>query len=382
MQHTEALEPDEWRSCFEALPAAERSRHRSDLVLSGLGAGLTLQELGDLFGVSRERIRQIAKERGVSTKKLREEQRERAMHRRQTLARHIHETSLAHPELTVAELAEWHETDESTVRAALKHRLAVHEARPYSGDTDRTSDDALLTALATWGAQTTTHTSDDYTAWAIAHGYPGKQTPMNRFGGWNNALLLAGLGEHVQDRGGPRPQISDETMWASVLQFYRDDLPSYSFGSYNDYARRTGLPSGAAVRIRLGSWSQIHERIHELLRYATRRDGSWEWAENILGIVPDQEPRRISSRAESLASLIRVAERTTGPITVAFYERHRERQDAQPAVIQLRCGSWVEALRDAGLEHRMSSRARARLQEYDGNREIPGNSLQEPLEGF
>ena len=29
----------------------------------------------------------------------------------------------------------------------------------------------------------------------------------------------------------------------------------------------------------------------------------------------------------------------------------------------------VEALRDAGLEHRMSSRARARLQEYDGNRE-------------
>jgi hypothetical protein len=195
-------------------------------------------------------------------------------------------------------------------------------------------------------------------------------------------LLLAGLGEHVQDRGGPRPQISDETMWASVLQFYRDDLPSYSFGSYNDYARRTGLPSGAAVRIRLGSWSQIHERIHELLRYATRRDGSWEWAENILGIVPDQEPRRISSRAESLASLIRVAERTTGPITVAFYERHRERQDAQPAVIQLRCGSWVEALRDAGLEHRMSSRARARLQEYDENREIPGDSLQEPLEGF
>lgn len=92
MQHTEALEPDEWRSCFEALPAAERSRNRSDLVLSGLGAGLTLQELGDLFGVSRERIRQIARERGVSTKKLREEQRERAMHRRQTLAHHIHES--------------------------------------------------------------------------------------------------------------------------------------------------------------------------------------------------------------------------------------------------------------------------------------------------
>ena len=171
-------------------------------------------------------------------------------------------------------------------------------------------------------------------------------------------------------------------MWASVLQFYRDDLPSYSFDSYNDYARRTGLPSGAAVRIRLGSWSQIHERIHELLRYATRRDGSWEWAENILRIVPGQEPRRISSRADSLASLIRVAERTTGPITVAFYEHHRNPQDAPPNVIQLRCGSWVEALRDAGLEHRMSGRARARLQEYDEKQEIPGDSLQEPLEGL
>lgn len=89
MQHSEALDPNEWRSCFEALPAEERSRRRSDLVLSGLGTGLTLQELGDLFGVSRERIRQIAKERGVSTKKLREEQRERAVHRLQALARHI-----------------------------------------------------------------------------------------------------------------------------------------------------------------------------------------------------------------------------------------------------------------------------------------------------
>ena len=382
MRHTEAPEPDAWRSRFAALPAAERSRQRSNLIVSGLGAGLTLQELGNLFGVSRERIRQIAKERGVTTRQLREERRNRAAHRLHALVRHIHETSLAHPELTVTELAEWHETDESTIRAALKHRLAVHEARPCTGETDRTSDEALLAALAAWGAQTKTHTSDDYTTWAVAHGHPGKQTPMNRFGGWNNALLLAGLGEHVQHRGGPRPQISDETMWASVLQFYRDDLPSYSFDSYNEYARRTGLASGAAVRIRLGSWSQIHERVHEILRYATRRDGSWEWAEKILGIVPDKEPRRISNRAESLASLIRVAKRTTGPITIAFYERHRDPRDAQPAVIQLRCGSWVEALRDAGLEHRMSARARARLQEHGEIREIPGDSLQKPLEGL
>lgn len=69
-------------------------------------------------------------------------------------------------------------------------------------------NDCLLRCLAEWVRETEVLTGDAYTLWATKRGLPGKQTIAIRFGSWNEALVLAGIGVQ-EDRGGLRPRFSD-----------------------------------------------------------------------------------------------------------------------------------------------------------------------------
>lgn len=333
-------------------------------MISGLLAGVTLQGVGDRFGLSRERVRQIAAKQGIKMSELRRLQKEQAERHERLIARRVFGTSLTFPELEISELAEMWETDEETVRRGLEHRLAVHEVQGSVGTKGgkRVSDEDLLAALAEWGAEATSLTGDDYTAWAAERGIPGKQTIANRLGGWNTALVLAGLGEHVRDRGGLRPQVSDETLWATIYRYYREERNSYAVQAYDEYARSNDFASLATLRNRLGTWNEMKVRVRQLLPYAADRDGSWSWGDKVLDIVPGEEPRRVSSEAECLAALQRVAAVTTGPLTVQSYEAVRTDDDAAAVMIQRRCGSWVRALIEAGLEGRLSAKGRGKLE--------------------
>lgn len=353
---TDDLDADEWIDWFQLLSEEYRSENRDRLMVEGLRAGLILQAVGDLYDLSRERVRQIAGQQGVTMSVLRRQQREQRDRRWRRVARHIVGVSLSHPELTIAELAEWAETDEATVKKALRHRVAVHQSSINSWSVPRTSDAELLDALREWAAQTATHTGDDYTNWAQAKGLPGRQTVQMRFGGWNLALQEAGLDEHVRDRGGLRPVISNPEMWASVMQFFKEDLPSYSFNAYEDYAAKRGLVSGAAVRIRLGSWSAIKDRVRDLMRYAAYGDGSWEWGEEVLAVVPGGASRNFVTREQAVDAIRRVAEGIEGPITVVAYERARSEEYPHANVVQDRCGSWTNAVAEAGLTDRLSAK--------------------------
>ena len=357
----EEMDADEWSDWFEAQPAETVARHREDVMISGLRAGLTLQEVGDRFGVTRARIGQVVTKRGLSTRELRKEQKAQRERRERRLARRIYGTSLTYPELDLTELADWWETDEATVRKALGHRVLVHEVRGKETDLGRTSEEDLLAALAEWGAQTDRLVGDDYNRWAAERGIPGKQTVANRFGSWNTALALAGLGDQTYDRGGLRPTISDEALWASVLEFFRADLPNYSFQGYEDFARQHGLGSGALLRQRLGTWTGVRERVRELLRYSAEPDGSWEWGEMVLAVSPRDQPRASATRESAIAALQRVAGVITGPVTVQAYENARNPDEPQANLVQKRCGSWIHALHLAGLDHRMSAKARGKL---------------------
>lgn len=347
---------------FEALPETLRIEHRDRIMVGGLKAGLTLQQLGDLYGVSRERVRQIAAQHGISVSELRAEKNAQADRRSRRVARHIYAASLSHPELTIEELAEWAETDENTVRAALGHRRAVHEVN-YNAWSTGVSDEELLDGLRAWAEEVGVHTGDSFTDWATKHGLPSKQIPMMRFGGWNNALRRAGLHHLVKDRGGPRPTMSDEVLWAAVLQFFQDDVENYSYQGFEAYVRKRGLPSAATIRIRLGGWADVKGRVRQLMRYAAAPDGTWGWADSVLAINPESHPRNVIDKQQTLEALIDVAGRTHGPLTVMLYEEHRDKAQPSANVIQARHGLWINALHDAGLDHRMSVRARRRWAE-------------------
>ena len=273
--------------------------------------------------------------------------------------------SLTYPELELDEIAEACECSVEFVRASLAHRLAIHEVRPYRGDTGRTSDAELLAALGEWGAQTDHHTGDDYNRWAEQAGVPGRQTVQNRFGSWNTALTLAGLGAVVQQRG-LRPHLGDDALWATLYEFYATtDLPSYAAQAYDAWARPLGRASQATLRNRLGTWTEMKTRTRELMRYAATGDGDWAWAEQVLAIVPGEVERNIITREKCLTTLQLVADRCEGPLTVQLYEAHREPKEPTSAAIQTRCGSWVTALVDAGLSDRMSAKARGRWRQSD-----------------
>lgn len=372
----EDMDRDDWRDWVDSFTEAQKKERRDELVVTGLQAGYTLQEMGDEFGFSRERARQIAASRGVKTRELRLEQKAQADRRRRRVARHVYGISLTHPELTVEEIAEWVDADIETTRAALEHRRAVHETRVYQGETGRVSDEELLAALAEWGAQTESLTGDDYTAWAAERGLPGKQTIAIRFPSWNDALAMAGLSGHVRDRGGLRPVIGDAELWASVVEFLRTDLPVYGYGGFDQFTQDRGLPSAATVRNRLGIWSDIHAKARDLLRYSVDRDGSWPWAEAVLDVIPGEGPRSTVTREQALESLRRVAARVPGPLTVAAHEDARTEDDIEPHMIQNRCGSWIRALVDAGLGDRLSAKARGKLArgEVDLTTPLPGQA--------
>lgn len=348
---------DEWLDFFHALSEEMKTEWRDRLVVEGLRAGLTLKAVGELYGLSRERVRQIAVSRGVSTRQLREEAKKQQDRHRLRVERYIYSVSLAHPELTIEELAEWAESDEATVRKALGHRRAVHEVSHHDWNGGVT-DEELIDGLQRWAAESNIHTGDSFTEWALERGLPSKQIPMIRFGGWNNALRRAGLQHLVQDRGGPRPAIPDEVLWAAMLQFFRDDVEKYTFDGYEQYWKSRGLPSASTIRVRLGNWNDVKVRVRQLMRYAAVPDGTWEWGEAVLAVHPEHHPRIVVSKENALDALREVAAHTTGPLTVALYEEHRAPTQPSAARVQSRCGFWIDALNDAGLRDRMSTRAR------------------------
>lgn len=348
---------DEWLDFFHTLPERTKIEARNRLMVEGLRAGLTLQAMGDLYGVTRERVRQIAVSQRVDIRKLRDEAKQQKERHRRRVERHIYDASLTHPELTIEELAEWAESDEATVRRALGHRRAVHEVLHHDWSRGIT-DEELIGGLQRWASESSIHTGDSFTEWALKHGLPGKQTSMIRFGGWNNALRRAGLHHLVQDRGGLRPTMPDEVLWAALLQFFRDDVEKYSYAGYERYWKSRGLPSAATIRARLGSWNDVKARVRQLMRYAVAPDGTWEWGEAVLAVDPEHHPRKVVSKEMVLDALREVAARTVGPLTVALYEEHRAPTHPSAALVQSRCGLWIDALHYAGLEDRMSTRSK------------------------
>ena len=358
-----AMDKDEWQDWSDSLSEQERRERRSEIIVKGLRAGYTLQAMGVEYGVSGERIRQLVTKVGIDIKDLRRQQQEQEQRRRFRLERDVIEFSLEHPELTLQEISDLLELEQAAVAKLLGNRLVIHEpeSQAKSAGDSRTADEELLKALKLWAEQATTLTGDDYSSWAKEQGIPGKQTIATRFGSWNDAMFLAGLAGEIVDRGGLRPRISDEELWASVLEFTRQDRPTYSFQAYEEFARERELGSGATLRNRLGTWTEVRKEIQKLLRYAVDRDGSWEWGERVLDVIPGEAERNFVTKKQAGEALARVSVTFSGPVTVMAYEKARSLKDPNAVIIQSRYGSWVDALLENGLQDRMSAKARHRL---------------------
>lgn len=200
-------------------------RSRAHDYADALIAGSTLKQVGAREGVTRERIRQIVAEAGLTDKV----QKGRAARK----------------------AAEEKAYQEARKQRALTKKMSIG---PSHGAPLVWTEELIVAALREWLESGGSGKSPD---WINEKRVPSTAIVANRIG-WSNAIRLAG-GTPARNRGplGSRKDYrSREECLRTIIMFLRD--PSQMNGgatAYDDWARHRGAPSTQTVRHRFGTWT-------------------------------------------------------------------------------------------------------------------------------
>ncbi|MGP5056014.1 homing endonuclease associated repeat-containing protein [Brachybacterium paraconglomeratum] len=354
-----------------------------DTVLAGIGCkdlratrsarlyafGATLQEIGDLFGVTRERIRQIlSRDTPWSSTDLSAAAKVLARARRAEHESVAELWSLSNPVAPLDEAPAALGLSVEQMRQLLGRRRSRHE--PAFGaprEATRRTEEEIIEDLRAFHAETGRTTCQAFTDWAREHDVPGHQTAAIRFGTWNEALKAAGLST---DKGAPRSSFRDDDLWAAVITAVQAPDGGTTFRAVEEWlARHPAAPSGALVRQRLcghegGSWTETVATALAVLHTPEGFDPAWveeitaprDWE------TPTDDPDPLDH--------VRAAIDALGPrITTSRY-RAWARAEGRPTfmTLQRRSGKlWSELLAEAGGEPnapKVKNRSRAEVGEY------------------
>ncbi|MBO1031163.1 hypothetical protein IPV09_07415 [Tessaracoccus sp. SD287] len=235
--------------------------------------GETLQEIGDDYGVTRERIRQIINtETPWSTTSI-------GAARRRTLAvqaeaerRAVLEWSEANVGAPIEQAVAQLKLNEEVVRKYLGRHRIRHELVEKKAPEGR-SLDALLADLRRFYAETGGTSAAAYGRWAKNAGVPGQQTIAIRFGSWNDAAARAGIKDAPPIERERR--YSDEDLWAAVLDGIR--AGQFTAKEFEDWLVTVeGAPSLATIRNRLPQkWNELRDEALRILGNRSERDEVW-----------------------------------------------------------------------------------------------------------
>lgn len=258
---------------------------RDQLIVLGYANNETLQTVGDRFGVTRERVRQIVNKRsGLGTSKITDALRiETACYEaRVELAesRAVRDWSEKNVGVPVSVAAQLFGMSEGDIRDRLGDRKKFHKKAKVV-DAKRFSDAELLELVRRFHSETGSTVSSEFEDWSRAQGGPSRQTIMIRFDKWSTALEAAGVansGEVSRSRA-----YTPRDCWACVIEYLR--IPSSDF-TYADFEKWTAQdeakPSGATIRNRLQvSWSHLVEVGLKVLGGQETEYGA-RWAADVL----------------------------------------------------------------------------------------------------
>jgi hypothetical protein len=227
--------------------------------------GATLEEVGERYGVTRERVRQLFNKAGLATRS-RQEASER---KRDTVTRRIeeHRKQIVQGFLDARNLdavAAEHDLPVSTVRAILKEALPSHEYRALADKPwpKQYTDDELIGFLRQAGAaQDGILSLASYRRFAgtrrKGRRWPTPQTYSTRFGSWVKALHAAGMQANAPHaRGGKTFDAGDCLAAVRAVAQKLEKTPTSK--EYEQCARQSegSLPSLQTVRKRCGGWVQ------------------------------------------------------------------------------------------------------------------------------
>jgi Sigma-70, region 4 len=227
--------------------------------------GRTLQEIGDEFGVTRERVRQILKRVGApSAADVRRARAESTLAEDKRLAARIDRDVRTHPGSTWEEVALRLDIEPGLIRrlASDVARALVVGAKVPTPDLEAQRAGAVeaLQAAATYEFPLTIRA---YAELVRAGEIEGSSVPWlyRLFGNWTAACHAAGV-----ECGRTRADYSSKWTDDDIVDFVANYLHSPGArGTFADYGRwqhseEVDAPSTATLRVRFGSWTRLKLR--------------------------------------------------------------------------------------------------------------------------
>ncbi|WP_457190943.1 homing endonuclease associated repeat-containing protein [Nocardioides sp. P5_E3] len=240
---------------YTSRAAFRAARNRHLVALSG--TGMSLQEMGDLYGLTREMVRQILAHAGISGEERRQMRRRRAELLREADREVVLAWAQANPGCTRREAAEALGMTSQRLSEAIGGEAGgVFVTEPRCRDRVY-SGCAIARQIQAAAAEIGNPLSkNDYDAYVVANGGITSVRILQRFGGsWNAACRAAGL---EVNRG--RPSYIRRWSNADLVLHVVDYLESKgATGSYADFDRWSRLdadrPSAQTVRNHVGPWT-------------------------------------------------------------------------------------------------------------------------------
>lgn len=235
-------------------------------------AGATLQEIASRHGITRERVRQIAKQHDVAAVEAAGARTAADLDAAMVAVDAVRKRFRAG--VATGDISRELGLKGATVREVLRRSAtqsdraarAANSARTPSAAARRVPDETLLDAIRDAGkAASRSPSAGDYRRIADQRGLPGPQTVAKRFGSWREAVAAAGLAPR-EGKFGTSRRWTEQRCWEATLRLAGELGRWPPAAEYDRLARsRDDLPSTATLRMRLGLWSAIAVRVHEHL---------------------------------------------------------------------------------------------------------------------
>lgn len=246
-------------------PRSEIAADRDERMIQMYESGSTLTAIGDYFGLTRERVRQILSAKGV---------------RRRTAAEHsssvrerVMEQHAARIDALFDELRSVSRVASELKDSGIPVRWIEQHLAPRKKESLRThhvpqlwTNEAILEVLREASRGTGTVTIPSYQKWRNDALVGGRKPPTHsviawRFGTWRNALASAGLVGQPPRRSYKRRWTREDAISAvsEYVSGLKDSDKRPTFSGYDIWSRTNpNVPSGAYIRLLTGlSWSQV-----------------------------------------------------------------------------------------------------------------------------
>ncbi len=247
---------------YTGLAADELSRmsapERAEAMCRMRAEGKSLAQIGQTFGLTRERVRQIIMSaQGPDREAAAEARKRQAVRDKELLREQILDVCRTRPGMSAAEVGQEVGVSAATVRATLgpdAGRVLVSTYKATMTFTDEEILAQIRRAADRAGVPLTVRLYEQVRAEV-----GGASSPLilQRFKTWREACLAAGVQPGKPLRDSYKRRWSREELVVFVADYLRSEDARGSFADYERWARENdGVPSGQTIRTQLGAWSR------------------------------------------------------------------------------------------------------------------------------